>query len=410
MIFKLLTICTLLTQVKTGCLSESIYEALSWDMLVEPAVVTGAEVICKAFYAKTNAKACVDLAGLKNSVIEKTKGFAETYFKEATQTLKGIDVNTEVFATEKKKIADASAEASQAVKDSFTKASSFIDKYTVDPKEILTQTKECSKAQQINAFGSFCLLSSSLASDYLTTDVLSNAGEAIVKVKLASKSALEVANRCTSFIQNTCVMLEMKKSINAFKEEAFSSSLESKCSSSFFDCVYSADDSSNSKCPVNIKTKMFTDFTSKVGQTGIDEATKKLLDDYSENATELFDKLTKNGFGEIKEGAEAQVNSLKNSLANFSGESIKNTIDNTLEDIKNNIDDNIKNSIPDIKSPFRFRILASDATITFEVSESGYDCYETGKDSGWETIESVNLITPKFLLILFNFLVFNFFK
>ena len=385
----------LIKRALSECLSNSTIEALGWKAL-DAAVEVSTPKVCSSFYQETKAKACIELDGLADIVENETKEFAEKYSKTQFKVLSGIDGELEKFAEAQKKVNESTSSFSDDVKSAFGSAGNYINKYSSNVEKLRSVINECNLAQQTNSFGLFCLLSSNLASQHLTAQSVLESGLAALSVNMNPASALAMANRCADAIKNTCLFLEIQKALTLFDEKAFVSGFQENCKPDFLDCVNLGE--AGSGCSDAIKTEIFENFSAGVMEQGMDEKTREIVDKFSDDTSELFDKLKTHGFGPVKEGVEGGLQSVKDFVNNFSTDSIKDTIGDATDTIKDNID----NSIDGIKDTFSnpFRILETKVQVSYKVTDNGYDCYENGQKSDMQYVDSVRLFLVHAMLTL----------
>jgi hypothetical protein len=372
---------------------------MGWKAL-DSAVEVSSPSVCSEFYESTKAKACIELEDLASVVESETKDFADEFATNQFKILNGIETQIEKYGEAKQKIDEASSSFSNDVKSAFGTAGDYINKYSTDVNKIRSVINECNMAQQVNSFGIFCLMSSDLASKHITAGSVLESGLQALSVSINPASSIEMANRCADAIKNTCLFLEIEKAITLYDGESFVSGFESKCLPDFLDCVNLGEEGSG--CSDAIKKKLFENFSSGVMGKVFDEETQKVLDNFSDKTSDLFDKLKTHGFGPIKEGAEGAIQTIKGYIDSFSLKDLGEDIKNTAEDIGDSIKDTFTGAADGIKDAFSnpFRILEAKAEFSYQVSDDGYNSYEHGQKSNMNTHDSISRLSSLFSILL----------
>jgi hypothetical protein len=408
----------------SDCLSNEALSALGWTALNDPVEVSDPP-ICAEFYKETSAKACVDLETIGSVIEEKTNKFAEEFSNNQFKILSGLDSQIAKYGEAKQKLEAANSTFEADIKSAFDTAGTYIDKYDSDVEKIRDEINKCNLIQQTNSFGNFCLMSSDKASEFIT-----EASSTALTININAASASKMADGCADSVKNTCVFLEVQKALTLFDGNPFASSEEKKCSPDFLDCMNEG--GSGSGCSDATKNLLYENFSKGVGGQIIDPDTSKILEGFSSDFEDLFDKLGEHGFGPIQEGGAEGIQSIKGFVDNFNvkdlgdsitnatdglGDNITDTVKDTLNGSSDVINDalnggsttisngntNINDAVNDALSGvnYRARILETSVEITYKVTENGYDSYKNGENSGMKTKNNASVIIMN-LMILFS--------
>ena len=387
-----------------ACLQSSELVKLGLIPLIKTETVSKAP-ICKEFYDKTKARACVNLSEMETKIGQQGKDFSVIYADEQYEILMSLDLIIDNFfrasAEIQTKQTYIGVKVTQNVIDKFQTANEWLDNYEIDFAYIKEEIVACNKAQQANVYGAYCYLSSDLGSTTVAntqTEIpLTSTNETKIKTTrllaesstayqfaISTETSSEIVGQCINNIKTICIYFYMRDALNAAQGISRSQHLKTKCKKDFFKCknTVKASLSMNKTtpgCSSTTKAIAMKTWMGGFGNRMIDKETQSEFEwkGYisGDDRDILYGKFKAFGAGTSLQG-ENNFQKRRQDFINQEKSKKSSTTTRRLVDMSS----------------------GSDSPISFNDSQNGVDTYQFGTNSGWVLYESGFLFKTIFVV------------